>query len=293
MIFITLSSSALRPEKKYVVTPESYGLIYKNLKVKTSDGYIINTWFLPAQDLLSVDEFHNLKALKQNRKYELKYEVRKPTIIICDGDSGNMSYQLAHAERWVEKGFNVVLFDWRGFGESSDFDINNDNLFYNEFLIDYLAVINEVNLQPEVIKDCIGLFGFSTGAYFSFAAAYNNPSIKAVVLRGLITNFAEAMVNIDRCKPGSKERFNIPKDYNKALCPINIASTFNKACMLIVGRKDELTPVIMSRSVLSKLSGVKKLWIVEEAAHGGRHAPEVVKRDEFIEKSSAFFGEYL
>lgn len=291
LIFLitTISASAIRPEKKYVVTPEVFGLMYKDLKVRTSDGYRIKTWFIPAQKLLSVEEVKSLQSSKKRREYILKDKKRKPTIIICDGDSGNMSYQLYAATSWAQKGFNVVLFDWRGFGESSEFKINRDNLFYEEFLIDYLAVIEEVNVQAEVKKDNIVLFGFSTGAYFSFAAAYKNPHIKALVLRGLITNFEEAIVNLERLKPGTKARLIIPKNYNRSLCPINIVSDFKKPCLLIVGEKDGITPAVMSKKIFNNLDCEKELWITKGAAHGGSRAPEVVKREEFINKSSSFF----
>lgn len=292
-LFVSTSLLAIKPEKTYLMSPKSFGLIYKTLNVKTSDGYNIHTWFIPAQDELSIKEFKELQSSGKIRKYELKDGLRRPTIIICDGDSGNMGYQIPLAEQWAQKGFNVVLFDWRGFGDSSYFSINKDYLFYDEFLIDYLAVIDEVNKQPEVLNDCIGLFGFSTGAYFSFAAAYKNPKIKAVVLRGLITNFDDALINIVRHNPAFKDRFIIPENYNKMLCPINIAGDFDKSSFLIVGAKDEITPLEMSRAVFSKLSCRKQLWIVDGAAHGGIDAPEIVERKTFIEKSSLFFLENL
>ncbi|MGB5989110.1 MAG: hypothetical protein WBG43_05180 [Marinifilaceae bacterium] len=82
--------------------------MYKNLKVKTSDGYTIKTWFLPAQELLSVKEIATFRFSKKKRKYELKDSEPKPTIIMCDGDAGNMSRSVfdnltGDKELWVVK----------------------------------------------------------------------------------------------------------------------------------------------------------------------------------------------
>ena len=96
------------------------GLIYKNLEVITNDGYKIETWFFPAQSPLSEGELRDLNG--NRRTYETQDETKRPTIIVCNGDVGNMSYfQLYLAKSRTSRGFNVVTFDWRGFGKSSPF----------------------------------------------------------------------------------------------------------------------------------------------------------------------------
>jgi len=134
----------MNPEKKYLETPKKYGFAYKELKVKTTDNFEINTWDIVPQG----------KTKKKNI-----------TIVLCSGDSGNMSYLLSQALNLVDKGYNVVTFDYRGFGQSQDFKVDTINLlFHNEFLLDFEAVVSHAKkLYP---KNKIGSFGFSMGGYF-------------------------------------------------------------------------------------------------------------------------------
>ena len=95
-------------------------------------------------------------------------EEQRPTLVICNGDAGNMSYQqIDLAMIYAACGFNVVTFDWRGFGASSEFEMDDDYLCYTEMLEDYRAVLAAVKGQEEVDEDCIFLMGWSTGAYLS------------------------------------------------------------------------------------------------------------------------------
>ena len=75
---------AIIPDTVYIRKPESMELIYRNLEVITNDGYKIET-------------------------HEAPGEAKRPTIIICNGDAGNMSYfQLYLAKNWTSRGFNVL-----------------------------------------------------------------------------------------------------------------------------------------------------------------------------------------
>ena len=137
---------AIIPDTVYIRKPESMGLIYKNLEVITNDGYKIETWFFPAQSPLSEGELRDLNG--NRRTYETQDETKRPTIIVCNGDAGNMSYfQLYLAKSWTSRGFNVVTFDWRGFGKSSPFAMDRNYLCYTEMLEDYRAVIRKTSEQ--------------------------------------------------------------------------------------------------------------------------------------------------
>ena len=118
-----------------------------------------------------------------NNQYNICDYLPKPTIIICDGDGGNMSYTIWMANEFVGYGFNVFMFDWRGFGKSQGWEIDERLLVLPEFLKDYQAAINFVTLLPEVDSDRICLNGFSTGFYLSFAMAVTNKNVKCIAGR--------------------------------------------------------------------------------------------------------------
>ena len=63
--------------------------------------------------------------------------------------------------------------------------------------------------------------------------------------------------------------------------------------LLIVGEKDDRTPVWMSQEVFNRLDTSKELWIVPGAGHGGIEAPEFTNYPEFFVRIVSFFQRCL
>lgn len=284
----------LKPDSVYIVRPENYGLIYKELEVHTQDGYNIKTWFFPAQELITYNKDSLISYFENPRKrqYQLIDDRSKPTIIICNGDAANMSGSLVYVRGLVPNGYNIVTFDWRGFGESGKFPIDPDMLFYTEFLLDYEAVINKVSSIEKVDNKNIGVYGFSTGALFSFAVSHINSDIKCFAGRALMTNPEDFLSFFYDEKPEEKEKVKIPLDFS-SLYPINLAPSFTKPVFLIVGESDQRTPVSMSEKIYNELKGEKKIWIVKDAEHGGNRAPEFIDFQLFLNKIISFYDLHL
>lgn len=130
------------PRKEYIETPASYSLSFFENNFLTSDSLIIASWHIPPQG--NVD--------------------KKVSVIVSYGDFGNMSYWLKHATSLSLAGYDVWLYDYRGFGRSSYFNIDPDMLYYNEFALDLDAVIKGVLAQTD---NKICLMGFSMGSIVS------------------------------------------------------------------------------------------------------------------------------
>lgn len=273
-LLVSLQSFAIKPDRVYRFYPEKLCLIYKDLDVTTVDGIKIKTWFFPAQPTPSEKEMSDMWENPVKKPYKTLDDKPRPTIIIANGDAGNMSYQqLHHAQFFTSKGYNVVTFDWRGFGESSKWDMDTNYLVYSELLIDYDAVIEQVLQQNEVDKNRLAVYGWSTGAYLSMAAASRYENIKAFVAIGLMTSFAEVVPVLMKAKNIDESNLIVPDDYPTELQPIYLSPIFNKSTFLIVGENDNRTPVWMSEKIYSLLPAKKEIWIVEGAEHGGMKGP--------------------
>ena len=280
---------AIIPDTVYIRKPESMGLIYKNLEVITNDGYKIETWFFPAQSPLSEGELRDLNG--NRRTYETQDETKRPTIIVCNGDAGNMSYfQLYLAKSWTSRGFNVVTFDWRGFGKSSPFAMDRNYLCYTEMLEDYRAVVRTTSEQEEVLNGAIAVVGWSTGAYLSMITAYTDDLVNAFFGRSLPTDFDDFIPLVMKYKNKPRNELLVPDDFPAELMPVHIAPEFGKPLFLIVGENDFRTPVWMSRKIIESVPGTtpKELMIVENAAHGGKEDPILIAFDDFIKRTSDF-----
>lgn len=285
---------AIIPDTVYIRKPESMGLIYKNLEVITNDGYKIETWFFPAQSPLSEGELRDLNG--NRRTYETQDETKRPTIIVCNGDAGNMSYfQLYLAKSWTSRGFNVVTFDWRGFGKSSPFAMDRNYLCYTEMLEDYRAVVRTTSEQEEVLNGAIAVVGWSTGAYLSMITAYTDDLVNAFIGRSLPTDFDDFIPLVMKYKNKTRNELLVPEDFPTELMPVHIAPEFGKPLFLIVGENDFRTPVWMSRKIIESVPGTipKELMIVENAAHGGKEDPILIAFDDFIKRTSDFLMDNL
>lgn len=132
---------AINPEKVYKHKPT---VTYREYKVETADRAKINVW---------------------------EYTPKVPgevVIIIAGGDAGNMGYMVRQSQDLVEKNFRVITFDYRGFGESSDFPTNRSYLFHKEYCNDLIAVYESTRKNFPAAK--IGVYAFSMGTYVTLLA---------------------------------------------------------------------------------------------------------------------------
>ncbi|MGB9721583.1 MAG: alpha/beta hydrolase [bacterium] len=297
LLVFNLTLFALKPEKEYKAVPSDYGVIYREVEFLTADGLKLKGWFIPAQDTTGITNaiIGRMVPVPQELKPESRpYKadsIKKPTIIISGGDAGNMTQFIFYGYHFFTKGYNVFLFDWRGFGGSADWQTEMDRLCYSEFIIDYDAAVDFVKRQPEVDTTHIGVMGFSTGAYLSFAIIAKRSDISAYVGRALMSSFDELLPVLKKSLP--ERDFMPPENYPEELLPINAAEKVKIPVFLIVGEKDNRTPVWMSEKIMVKLKGPKELWIVPNAEHGGMNGPEFINYPEFFDRVLAFFDKYL
>lgn len=130
LIVICLPLFAVNPERGYKAKPDKYKIEFRESVIKTPDEARINTWTFEPQTAAKIGT----------------------TIILAGGDAGNMGYLIIYADGLRKQGFRVVSFDYRGFGESSDFTTSREILYYDEFATDLQAVIAIAKDSTQQIK---------------------------------------------------------------------------------------------------------------------------------------------
>ena len=141
-IITCLSNSlySVNPEKEYKYCPEDFNIcLSDSMYLSTSDEYKIYTCLI-----------------------EPKSNNNNTTIIIAYGDAGNLSYSYYYASRLQDLGYTIVLFDYRGFGKSSDWVTDKKMLFYKEYVTDLLTVTEYSKKRFPVNK--IGIMAISMGS---------------------------------------------------------------------------------------------------------------------------------
>lgn len=105
---------------------------------------------------------------------------RYPTIIMAFGFAGEKTFRLPlYAERFVNEGCAVLLFDYRNFGQSEGTPRNLVNPWRH--VEDYRAAVAHARNLPEVDPDQIILFGTSLSGGHALKIAAEDSRIRCVL----------------------------------------------------------------------------------------------------------------
>lgn len=161
-VLLLTNTYALKPERQYAAKPDAIGIKYETYRIKVNDSVTLNSWVCLQSDL------------------------KRPFIIISGSDAGNMGNSLGQAKALYDEGYNVVLYDYRGFGESSDFKMNLNMVYYSEFSEDLNKAIEFVSakFQPKSIV----LYGMSMGTIVSRMNVNSTGLIKGLILDSFVIN---------------------------------------------------------------------------------------------------------
>ena len=160
-IFMTFQVNAIKPTRTYSNTPEAMKMEYEELYIKTSDGFALKVWHLPAENNGS-------------------------PIIISQSDAGNMGDWLYLGLYLQAYGLDVWMYDYRGFGQSDDFALVQDQLFHTEFVTDLDAVAEYVYQKTGKAPALMGL-SMGTIIVNEFLRRTNIP-IGKVIFDGYVAN---------------------------------------------------------------------------------------------------------
>jgi pimeloyl-ACP methyl ester carboxylesterase len=75
-------------------------------------------------------------------------------------------------------GFNVMIYDYRGFGESSEFEIDNNMYIYPHFQDDMESMIDFCRRNYTATFD---LYGWGIGAGLSLGIGWSRPEVKHII----------------------------------------------------------------------------------------------------------------
>jgi uncharacterized protein len=275
-LFLPLEAAwALRPMREIQSKPEMAEIVYENVTFRTADGLALKGWFFPFQDSTHT-------------------AIPKPGPIILlpsDGSDNRASVLWHYAMLLLGRPFHVLTFDWRGFGESANWDIDTTQVVIPELLTDFKAAIEYAKTRPEYDGEHLGVLACGPAAAVALAAATAPTDLDAVVVRGVYTNQAEYCAGRRVAKPPQACTTNTK--WPAALEPVAAAAKVQVPVMVIVGEKDDVTPPRMAETVMKALAGPKELWIAPQAGHSGFESPEYVHTRPVNVKINNFFFRHL
>jgi dipeptidyl aminopeptidase/acylaminoacyl peptidase len=251
--------------------PARYGLTYEEVTFSSRDGLTLRGWFIPAPEV-------------------------RGTVVFCHGHAGSMDPDVKYAPAFHERGYNVLMFDFRGHGRSEGQHVSMGYYERQDLLgaVDYL--------EKRGI-DRVGVLGFSMGGAVAMATAPHSEAIWAVVSDGGFARLSDTIAAGVReqglpgflaslvghlivwlmglrlgCSPSGAD----PIHWVDKIAP--------RALFIIHGALDPFVAVEEARELYAAASEPKEIWIVPEAGHrqAHRHHPE-----EYRHRVLAFFDQWL
>ena len=155
-LFVSQSRYVYYPERILSTDPGSIGLSLESVQLETADGVKLSAWYIPNESATDV-------------------------ILFCHGNAGNISHRLDSIRIFNRMGLSVLIFDYRGYGQSegSPSEIGT----YQDAEAAWQYLIQEQQVKP----DRIIVFGQSLGgAVAAWLAQRHTPG--ALILESTFTS---------------------------------------------------------------------------------------------------------
>lgn len=261
------------------VSPSEFGLDYEEVTINPEKSLSLKGWFVKAQG----------SGATTGEK--------RPAIVISHGLGASKSDFTDFSAELSRRGYHVLLYDFRGHGESQG---RRTSLGYLEQK-DLLAAVDYVKQREDVQEDGVGLYGFSLGAAVSIMTAARHKNVRAVVSDSSYTSLKEEGVHV------LQSFYRLPSfpfetlmtwayrlffftDVDDVSPLKEIAGLSPIPVFLIGGERDRMMPASFAERLFEKAGDPKSLWIISDARHG-----ETLFRagEEYTRRVSDFFALYL
>lgn len=213
-----------------VPEPAAVGLpSARAVSLPTRDGNVLAGWFVPA-------------AARP-----------RATILVFNGNAGNRAHRAPLARRLTENGFNVLLFDYRGYGGSSGTPTEAG------LAEDARAALEYLRARDDVDNGRLIYFGESLGAAVAARLALEHRPA-ALVLRSPFTSLVDVARVHYPYLPVSwllRDRFDT----------IGFIATIGSPLLVVAGDRDAIVPADQSRRLFDAAPAPKRLLMVAGADH--------------------------
>ncbi|MCC5649576.1 alpha/beta hydrolase [Nostoc sp. XA013] len=227
--------------------------------------------FFPSAVIEKTPEFFNLpyeevwlpvpvKAGKVEHIHGWWIEAKQPNakvLLYLHGNGINIGANIAHANRFHQLGFSVLLIDYRGYGRSEGMFPNEKRVYEDAF-----TAWNYLVQQQEIVPSQILLYGHSLGGAIAIDLAVKQPQAAGLIVESSFTSIRDVITyrNVFWMFPVDlilTQRFNSIKKLPKLKMPV----------LFIHGAADSTVPSFMSQKLYAVAPEPKQLLLVPGADH--------------------------
>ncbi|MHC5026591.1 MAG: alpha/beta hydrolase [Planctomycetota bacterium] len=209
-------------------------------------------------------------------------EAPAPTIVHVHGNAGNIESHRWFTQHLPPAGFNVFLFDYRGYGRSEGRATKRGPL-----MADTRAAIDAMLARPDV--EHLGVYGQSLGGAIAINVAADRPEIGAIVLESPVSSWRDVAANAVGGDPpnwlGRALAWLLISDGDR---PLDAIGRIAAPVLILHGDADSIVPVSHGRRLAQAAPGARLIELP-----GGEHNSLRDTHPEVDEITIAFFQEHL
>jgi fermentation-respiration switch protein FrsA (DUF1100 family) len=231
-------------------------------------------------------QYPSLNGKKLTALYFKTDQKPKGTIVHFHGNFGNLSNHFPLALFLLKQGFDVLAFDYEGYGASEGHP-SPQNL-----VDDGIASVRYAQAHLRDHATGVAVFGQSLGGSIAIVVTAQEPLVKAAVIEAAFSGHAAMMRDVLGRHILTWPLYPfMPLFVNRSLDAVRYVDLISpRPIFFIHGDKDEIVPVRMSKALFEKAKEPKKLWIVPGAGHLEIHK---MKGKEYEDEVAGFLATAL
>ena len=249
-----------QPSSRLLATPDDAGIAYGTVRLDTEDGETLHGWWIPAPDV---------------SRETSPDEPSEHTLLFFHGNAGNISGRLESVQQFHQLGLNVLIVDYRGYGQSTGSP--SEEGIYRDTAACWRYLTESKNLAPQKII----VFGRSMGGGpATWLAAQEQPG--ALILESVFTNVPDVGAHHYSFLPVRALATN-QFDNESRVAEIDAPKLF------IHSRGDRVVPFELGRKVYEAAAEPKQFLEIE----GGHNDGFLVSEESYLRTISGFLEEHL
>ena len=222
------------PTKTAPDLPTKFGILFDDVNFESEDKTNLHGWFLKPKNGSKI----------------------KGTVVFHHGNAGSMGYHLPFVTWMVKAGYQVLMYDYRGYGKSGG-DIKRKGL-----IEDTRAAINYAKTRKDVDGKKIISYGHSLGGAKSLAGLGERmiPGVRGVISFAGFASY-EDMARKFAGQTGADlvTDDHSPRDLVEKISPVPI--------LIVHGDKDRTVPLEQGELLFKKAKEPKTIFRIPDGGH--------------------------
>ncbi|MCC7203179.1 MAG: alpha/beta hydrolase [Nitrospirae bacterium] len=244
LLILTTGCSSLffYPQRELIDNPALLNINYRNIYFKTPDGVNLNGWLL-------------------------KTRVNKNgTVLFLHGNAQNISTHVNSVLWLLDYGYDVFLFDYRGYGKSEG------HVSLKGSHLDAISALDALLSMTDSKKKRVVVYGQSLGGAIAVYTVANSPhkaAVDAIILDSAFSSYRtiarEKLAALILTWPFQYPLSFLISDYYS---PVRwIKKVYPVPVLLLHGDKDRVVAVDHSRIIYNNALSPKEIWVLKGLDH--------------------------